>query len=176
MIFDPGADGTPRFTGIHSLLAELLRATALDPWERCPSGSSRLLPRPGDEEELCHDWEDHVQPELRRHFDKERSVVADDLEGLKEEERKTPAKWEPGRHATWSLEIPRDHSEAWLTTLNALRLSLAEEHGLTESDFSQKQDPDFTTERGIILMQVNLYAFVQECLLLVLDERGGGAA
>ena len=80
MIFDPGADGTPRFTGIHPLLAELLRATALDPWERCPSGSSRLLPRPGDEEELCHDWEDHVQPELRRHFDKERSVVADDLE------------------------------------------------------------------------------------------------
>ena len=102
--------------------------------------------------------------------------MAADLEGLKEEERKTPAKGEPGKQATWSLEIPRDHSEAWLTTLNALRLSLAEEHGLTESDLSQKQDPDFTTECGIILMQVNFYAFVQECLLLVLDERGGGDA
>ena len=172
MIFDPGTDGTPRFSGIHPLLAELLRAAALDPWERSPSGSSRLLPRPGDDEELCHDWEDHVQPELRRHFDKERSVVAADLEALKEEVPKVRAIGKSGKQPTWSLEIPRDHTEAWLTTLNALRLSLAEEHGLTESDLSKTQDPDFTTERGLALMQVNFYAFVQECLLLVIDEGG----
>lgn len=173
MIFDPAADGTPRFTGIHPLLAEFLRAAALDPWERCPSGSSRLLPRPGDEEELCQDWEDHVQPELRRHFDRERSVVAADLEALKEEGRRTPAKGKSAKQATWSLEIPRDHSEAWLTTLNALRLALAEEHGLTEADLSGNQEPDFSSERGIVLMQVNFFAFVQECLLLVIDEEGG---
>lgn len=171
MIFDPGADGTPRFTGIHPLLAELLRAAALDPWERCPSGSSRLTPPPGEDEELLHDWEDHVQPELRRHFDSERAVVAADLGGLKEE---PVAKSD--QHPTWSLEIPPSHAEAWLTTLNALRLSLAGEHGLTEADLSRNEEPDFSTERGLTLMQVNFYAFVQECLLLVLDERGGDAA
>ena len=173
MIFDPGTDGTPRFIGIHPLLAELLRAAALDPWERCPSGSARLLPPPGDEEELRHDWEDHVQPELRRHFEKERSVVATDLESLKEE---VPKKGKSGQPATWSLEIPRDHSEAWLTTLNALRLSLAGEHDLAERDLSANTEPDFTSERGLALMQVNFYAFLQECLLLVLEgpDVGGG--
>jgi hypothetical protein len=175
MIFDPGTDGTPRFTGIHPLLAELLRAAALDPWERCPSGSARLTPAPGDDEELRHDWEDHVQPELRRHFEAERAVVAADLESLKPEK---PKKGDAAstQHPTWSLEIPPAHAEAWLTTLNALRLALAEEHGLTEADLSRHEEPDFSTERGLTLMQVNFYAFVQECLLLVLDERGGGAA
>lgn len=167
MIFDPGNDGTPRFTGIHPLLAELMRAAALDPWERCPSGSSRLMPPPGDDEELRHDWEDHVQPELRRHFGKERSVVASDLEALKQE---PPSK---GNSVTWSLEIPRAHSEAWLTTLNALRLALAEEHGFTEKELSRNDAPDFSSERGLALMQVNFYAFIQECLLLAPGERGG---
>lgn len=173
MIFDPGTDGMPRFTGIHPLLAELLRAAALDPWERCPSGSARLTPPPGDDEELRHDWEDHVQPELRRHFETERSVVASDLAGLKTEEGPVAGF---AQLPTWSLEIPPGHVEAWLTTLNALRLALAEEHGLTEADLSRNEEPDFSTERGLTLMQVNFYAFVQECLLLVLDERGGGAS
>lgn len=172
MIFDPGTDGTPRFTEIHPLLAELLRAAALDPWERCPSGSGRLTPPPGDDEDLCHDWGDHVQPELRRHFESERAVVAADLAGLKPETPKAGAA-ESGRHPTWSLEIPAGHAEAWLTTLNALRLSLAGEHGLTEADLARKGEPDFSSEKGIILMQVNFYAFVQECLLIALDERGG---
>jgi hypothetical protein len=171
MIFDPGADGTPRFTGIHPLLAELLRAAALDPWERCPSGSARLTPPPGEDEELLQDWEDHVQPELRRHFETERSVMAADLEGLKAEEAVAGSE----QHPTWSLEIPPGHVEAWLTTLNALRLALAEEHGLTEADLSRNDEPDFSTERGLTLMQVNFYAFIQECLLLVLEERGEGA-
>lgn len=175
MIFDPGTDGTPRFTGIHPLLAELLRAAALDPWERCPSGSARLTPPPGDDEELRHDWEDHVQPGLRRHFETERAVVRSDLAGLKPEKPKK-GEAESGQHASWSLEIPPAHAEAWLTTLNALRLSLAEEHGLTESDLSRNEERDFSTERGLTLMQVNFYAFIQECLLLVLDERAGGDA
>lgn len=173
MIFDPDTDGTPRFTGIHPFLAELLRAAALDPWERCPAGSARLTPSPGDDEELRHDWEDHVQPELRRHFETARAVVASDLGALKEE----PAGMSgPATPPTWSLEIPRGHTEAWLATLNALRLALAGEHGLTETDLSRNEEPDFSTERGLTLMQVNFYAFVQECLLLVLEERGGDAA
>jgi hypothetical protein len=176
MIFDPGTDGTPRFTGIHPLLAELLRAAALDPWERCPARSARLTPPPGDDEELRHDWEDHVQPELRRHFETERTVVASDLAGLKAEAEAEDAAAGSEQYPTWSLEIPPAHAEAWLTTLNALRLALAEEHGLTEADLSRHEEPDFSTERGLTLMQVNFYAFVQECLLLVLDERGGGAA
>jgi hypothetical protein len=171
MIFDPGSDGTPRFTGIHPLLAELLRAAALDPWERCPSGSARLTPPPGDDEELRDDWEDHVQPELRRHFETERAVVGADLAGLKPEKPKKGAA-ESGQHPTWSLEIPPAHAEAWLTTLNALRLALVGEHGFTEQDFSSDGFPDLSDARGIALMQVNFYAFIQECLLRCMD--GGG--
>ena len=94
-------------------------------------------------------------------------MVASDLEALKQE---PPFK---GKSATWSLEIPRAHSEAWLTTLNALRLALAEEHGFTEKDLSLNDAPDFSSERGLALMQVNFYAFIQECLLLVPGEQSG---
>ena len=163
MIFELSNKGNPSFSGIHPLLAGLLQAVAVNPWERYPEGSSRLLPPPGEDEELLLDWQDLVQPELRRHFDLERSHVAEDLAAMKQGN---------GENASWSLEIPTDHCDAWLTTLNALRLALVAEQGFTEADLSRKGNPDFSTERGLALMQVNFYAFVQECLLLVIDEGG----
>jgi hypothetical protein len=167
MIFEINDHGNPLFTGIHPLLVELLRAVALDPWERCPEGSERLLPSPGEDEDLRLDWEDHVQPELRRHFDSERAVVAADLQGMKEP-------MEQGGKDEWaSLEIPLAHAEAWLTTLNALRLSLVGEHRFTEVDLTHESLPDLSDARGIALMQVNFYAFIQECLVRCLDDEGG---
>ena len=78
-----------------------------------------------------------------------------------------------GKVETWSLEIPMDHAQAWLTTLNALRLALVEEHGFTEVDLSRNEAPDFSSERGLALMQVNFYAFIQECLLQTMESAEG---
>ena len=146
------------FHGIHPALEGVLRAAALDPWDRCPEGSARLLPSPGNDEELSLDWEDHVKPELRTGFDTARSVVSDDLERLT-----------LGASGTWSLSIPSDHAESWLLTLNALRLALAEEHGLGESDLARDGWGDWTSPEGVALMQVNLFAFMQECLIRALE-------
>ena len=156
MYFELSKSGDPLFSKIHPLLAAMLQAAALDPWERYPEGSARLLPSPGEDEELCHDWQDFVQPELRRHFASERTLVAGDILGLKQGK---------GKESLWSLEIPREHCDAWLTTLNALRLALVTEHGFRESELADKENTDFSSERGMALMQVNFFAFIQECLI-----------
>jgi hypothetical protein len=148
--------GSPLFTKIHPLLAGILQAAALDPWERYPEGSARLLPSPGGDEELGHDWEDFVQPELRRNFDAERATVQADVLAMKQGR---------GEAALWSLEIPREHCDAWLTTLNALRLAIVSEYCLTEAELSEKGSADFSTERNVALVQVNFFAFIQECLI-----------
>ena len=165
MYFEISKKGNPLFSKIHPLLAGMLQTVAVDPWERFPDGSSRLLPSPGDDEELCVDWEDIVQPELRRHFDLERSVVAEDLTRLKSGKGKNPG---------WSLEIESTHGNAWLTTLNAHRLALVDEYSITEQELAEKSEPDFSNERGLALMQVNFFAFVQECLIRAQDEDDGG--
>jgi hypothetical protein len=162
MYFELSKSGNPLFTKIHPLLAGMLQAVAVNPWERYPEGSVRLLPSPGQDEELLQDWEDLVQPDLRRHFNSERSVVAEDLSQLKQGKEKNPS---------WSLEIPRDHSNAWLTTLNAHRLALVSEYHLSEADLAEKREPDFSSELGFALMQVNFFAFMQECLIQGIEER-----
>ncbi len=167
MIFERSKNGNFRFSRIHPLLGELLQAVAIDPWERYPDGSMRLLPSPGqseDLEDLRLDWQDHVQPGLRHHFDLERAVVSEDLACMIQRKGKIPS---------WTLEISPDHSDAWLTTLNALRLALAEEHRFTEKDLSGKTPSDLETERGLALMQVNFYAFIQECLLQAIEDESG---
>jgi len=156
MYFELSKQGNPFFSKIHPLLAGMLQTVAVDPWERYPEGSARLLPSPGDDDELRTDWEDFVQPELRRHFNAERSVVAEDLSRLK------PGK---GKNPGWSLEIEKAHADAWLTTLNAHRLALVSEYHLTEEELAEKKEPDFSSEHGFALMQVNFFAFMQECLI-----------
>lgn len=161
MYFELSKKGNPLFSKIHPLLAGMLQTVAVDPWERFPDGSRRLLPSPGDDEELRGDWEDIVQPELRRHFDSERSVVAEDLALLR------PGK---GKKPGWSIEIESSHGDAWLTTLNAHRLALVAEYSITEQELAEKAEPDFSSERGLALMQVNFFAFVQECLIRGVEE------
>lgn len=160
MLFNAADLASYSFTGIHPVVATFLRAVAEDPWECLPEGCTRLLPAPGEEEELCRDWQDHVQPELRRHFDTERNVVARDLDNMKPGKRK---------NSHWALSIPREHGNAWLTTLNAFRLALSTKHSLCEGDLDGMSPPDTSTERGLAILQVNLYAFVQECILGAMD-------
>jgi len=161
MIFELTDHGASRFSSIHPVLEGILRTLAIDPWERCPEGSARLLPAPGGDEELLIDWQDHVQPELRQGFDSTRAVVQGDLATMSRE-----------LDETWSLEIPADHADAWLSTLNALRLALATEHGLTESELADEGGSDFSTPRGLALMQVNFFAFIQECLIRAMEADG----
>lgn len=156
MIFEISEKGGARFSDIPPFLAEILRSVAEDPWEQYPEGSARLLPQPGTDEGLRDDWEDHVRPDLRRHFDSERDLVAENLRGMKEQKGSTPL---------LELAIPPEHADAWLTTLNALRLALVAEYGFGEQELSGKTPPDPSAARGLALLRVNFYAMIQECLV-----------
>jgi len=166
MIFDVALNGNPCFSELHPVLAGLIRALATDPWDRYPEGSKRLLPAPGTHEELCLDWEDHVQPGLRHQFDTDRAMVSADLELM------TQAEGQDGDDGPFRLEIPKGHVDAWLTTLNALRLAIASDHDLGEGELSDQGFPDLSTERGSALMQINFYALLQECLIRFLQDGG----
>jgi hypothetical protein len=158
--FEFAENGGGRFHGIHPVLEAILRAAAADPWDRCPEGSARLLPPPGEDSELIEDWEDHVRPELREGFYKARSVVEEDLGAMTQNKK-----------GDWSLTIPADHTDAWLTTLNAVRLALASEHDLKEADMAaDEEEADFSTPEGMALLQVNLFGFMQECLIRAMGE------
>lgn len=159
MNFRKNKDGGCRFREIHHVMEGILRGVAADPWERCPEGGARLLPLPGEDEDLVLDWQDHVQPELLLGFSEARDLVAGDLASMSQ-----------GGDSLWELEIPAGHTDAWLTTLNAMRLALASEHGLTEEDLSRDEEFDFSSPKGLALVQVNLFAFMQECLIRSLGE------
>lgn len=159
MIYEQDNGGRCRFHGIHPVLEGILRTVALDPWELCPEGSARLLPMPGADEDLVLDWQDHVQPELRHGFGTARETVAEDLAAMSQ-----------GEDSSRELVIPPDHADAWLITLNALRLALATCQGLTEEDLSRDEEFDFSSPKGLALVQVNLFAFMQECLIRSIGE------
>jgi len=164
MIFDVTQSGNPCFSELHPVLADLFSTLATDPWERYPEGSKRLLPAPGSSEEICLDWEDHVQPGLRHQFDSYRALVAGDLGTM------TRTDDTPEGDGVFRLEIPSGHVDAWLTTLNAMRLAIASDHDLGERELAGHGFPDLSTEKGHALMQVNFYAIIQECLLRHIDD------
>ena len=164
MNFEISKRGNLHFSKIHPFLADLIKEVAEDPWEDYPEGGSRLLPPPGTDEELLMDWADHVQPDLRRRFQEDRLLVSHDIGTMK---------LGKGKHPVWSLEIPEDHVDAWLTTLNALRLAIVTEHGFSEEQLAHKTTPDLSTLHGIALLKVNFYAFLQECLLQGMELGNG---
>lgn len=144
---------------IHPLFAELLselpRAAS-----RHESARARLYPDPfggeGAEGEIA-DWQEHVQPELERHFASSRERVAADLAA--------------GRRAgVPRLVIAQGHIQDWLNALNQARLVIVEENLFTERDLSGAEAPDLSTRRGLSLLKVHFYAHLQELLLL---EAGG---
>jgi len=109
-----------------------------------------------NETELCAEWKIYVEPELRRLFQSAREVVARDLKQLGEKEKP---------FANMSLRIPRDHSEAWLNTLNQARLTIAAKYDFSESELCDHYCSPIGSRRDLSLFQVNFYGFLQEFIL-----------
>lgn len=138
----------PLFAG---LLADLPREAA-----RHEKAGGRLFPDPtggsgGDE--MRHDWNEHVRPELEKLFASSREVVARDVARLGEDPENL------------KLVIPRDHIDAWLNALNQARLIIVEENGFTDADLDHREPPDLSTPRGLSLLKIHFYAHLQELLV-----------
>jgi hypothetical protein len=120
-----------------------------------PRVRARLLPKVYDDAEDEQQWRRFGVPQLEHLFASRAEIVAKDLQSLAQDDS-----------VAFSMRIPQEHANAWLSTLNAARLALFAAHGLDESDM--ERDPtelegDF--ERELALVRIHLMAFMQELLI-----------
>jgi len=144
-------DDALQISDLDPFLAELLRqipqSTSPD---GAPAAEARLFSRPSAEKEICAEWKNYVEPELRRLFRTATETVAADLTQLNGNEKSL-------RNRT--LRIPVEHAEAWLNTLK-----------LNDHDRSP-----IGSRRDLGLFQVNFYGFLQEFILRELGGQVGSA-
>jgi len=142
---------------IHPLFAELL-ADLPHAAARHNMAEQRIYPDPfgpEEEDEARSDWEEHVRPELIKHFAASRHAVACDLSSLGD-----------GRQGGRCV-IPAKHLDAWLNALNQARLVIVEENEFGEADLSVGEPPDLETRKGLSLLKMHFYGHLQELLVEV---------
>jgi hypothetical protein len=148
---------------LDPFLAELLRQipASASP-DGVPTAEQRLFSSPtnGKEPELCAEWEQYVEPELRRLFQNATETVAGDLEQLNGNEKSL---------ANRTLRIPAKHTDAWLNALNQARLVIAAKNNFTDGELSDHFRSPIGSRRDLSLFQINFYGFLQEFILRELD-------
>jgi len=142
---------------IPPFLYELLQAIPRRAASSDPRVNSRFFPAPAQDELLLEDWKSLVQPELQATFLSAREVVQADLRGASELEE------------GFSMEIPPNHMDAWMSALNQARLAIAEENGFGEQEMAEEVSPDASDPRSLSLFQISFYGFLQECLVKMQD-------
>jgi hypothetical protein len=146
------------FRHIHPLLAELVSnlPSLIEPESLSEATEQRFYPAPTQDEALDHvrsDWKAFVEPGLQEHFRSARDVVIADLKSLTE------------KGEEFELSIPLKHAEDWINVLNQARLALAADLNFDEKLLSSNEPPDLSSERGLAVFRINLYAFMQQCLI-----------
>jgi hypothetical protein len=152
-------NGVLEISEIDPFLAELLRQipASTNP-ESVPAAEERLYSPPAgpNEKELRAEWKIYVEPELRRLFRTATETVESDLRQLAENEKP---------FANSALQIPHEHSEAWLNALNQARLAIAAKYDFTEAELCDHYRSPIGSRRDLSLFQVNFYGFLQEFIL-----------
>lgn len=128
-------------------LPRLLELARSDPRSR-----RRLFPAAYDEETDRLDWEKHAVPELAHLFDAAADLVEKDL---------TRLRIDPWRF-TAQLRIPASNHAAWLSSLNAARLALAEIHRIDEAAMEHGRTFDLSSERDAAVVHIHLLGWIQE--------------
>jgi len=158
------ADGRVTFEGLMPLyvsvlleLPDLLRPEVPDPVR------DRLYPDPSDDEEQRKDWERLVRPELFALVASAREIVQRDLARLAPDD---PFQGIP----RWRVEIPGKHVNAWISGINAARLSLGALHSIeTEEDLRPDLEPREgraeIDERTLAILKINVLAELQYLLI-----------
>lgn len=151
-----------RFRKIHPLLAEFIRSIpdTIDPEQLSDEAQTRIFPGATDEPDLDtmrSEWKAYVEPDLQEHFRSTREVVVADLKQMTESK------------GLLELQIAPAHAEAWLNALNQARLVLAADLGFDEKILTTTEAPDITTEEGSRVFRLNLFAFMQQCLIDRMD-------
>jgi hypothetical protein len=147
----------PWFVGVLLELPELLDS------DQPEAVSRRLYPDPSNDDEQKRDWEKFVRPELFALVASAREIVMRDIGGMGPEE-------EPAGLVLWSLAIPADHIQAWISALNVARLTLSEKYGIDEDDMLDHDEPidlesEEWNEKHFALARIHLLGYLQQMLI-----------
>ncbi|MGH8045951.1 MAG: DUF2017 family protein, partial [Chthoniobacterales bacterium] len=99
------------------------------------------------------DWKAFVEPGLHEHFRSTRDAVTADIKAMTE------------KKGAFELVIPPKHFDAWLNALNQARLALAADLGFDEKLLASTDTPDLGNDPALTVFRINLYAFMQQCLI-----------
>ncbi|MGQ0612977.1 MAG: DUF2017 family protein [Planctomycetaceae bacterium] len=126
----------------------------------------RLFPDPSADAEQQEEWKRLVVPELFALIASARRIVAQDLKALEPATQDVPP--------AWRLPIPGEHLKAWISALNAGRLTLSERHGIGEREMSGDVE-DLPTERRLAMVKIHLLGWIEELLVQqAMPGEGGG--
>jgi len=169
----PLDDGSLRLENLAPwFLAVLLEVPALLKPDQGEAVDRRLFPEPTTEPGMRDEWDRLVRPELYALFASAREIVSKDLAGILPENDQLP-------FGPWQVTIPAGHVDAWLSALNAARLTLGEVHGVTEADMTEEEDDGIAadasedeesgeitwSEKRIALTKIHLLGWVQHALI-----------
>ncbi|MEO7932651.1 MAG: DUF2017 family protein [Chthoniobacterales bacterium] len=151
------------FLGIDPFLAELIRQIpqAADA-EDSALAQGRIFSSPSpDNAELAADWKELVVPELKTQFRSAVSLVEHDLaENLCESDGDDDF--------PFRLQIPLEHTDAWLSALNQARLVLTSRYEFSDEELNERFPPQLKSLRELVLYQITIYGWMQELLLTTL--------
>ena len=153
------ADGSVIVHDLAPAFVHVLRElpSLLDP-NQPDAVKARLFPLPTDDDEANEDWERLVHPDLFALLASARAIVIKDLASL------GPAD-QDAMFADWELTIPARHVEAWLSALNAGRLTLGTLHDLDEAAMNEDEPPAEWTERQTAVAKVFVLGWIQQLIL-----------
>ena len=162
------------FEEIEPFFVDLLHRipASADPGENA-AANERLFGAPveDDPDRFNDDWKEFVEPEIRDLFRSATEIVAEDLRALpkpasphgdEEEFVFDPASFNGEEQ---SLEVPRRHIDAWMTTLNRARLVIAAKNDFGEEAMDEDLQFPPLTNRDLSMFQVHFYDFLQQVLL-----------
>jgi hypothetical protein len=144
---------------LDPFLAELLRQIPESTHaEDATPARSRLFSAPADESdtEFHKEWQLYVEPGLRRLFRSATETVTADLKQICGNEK---------AFANRTLQIPKEHADAWLNALNQARLVIAAKNEFSDSELCDHYRSPIGSRRDLSLFQVNFYGFLQELIL-----------
>ena len=153
-------NGDLEFSEIDPLLAMLMITCFQQQESQWNLVAACFLATPLKEDEsFSRDWEEYVQPGLLTLLKSCHGRVLADLEQMKRLQLSQP------ENLFFTLTIRKAHREAWLRILNVARLSLAAEHQLSDEEISGELLSQLTTPRGQVMLQMQFFSMLQQCLV-----------
>ena len=165
MDFSLQKNGTIEFQNIDGFLAAFLIA----PFQTKDLGQGQITENffqklQEKNREFSADWREYLEPDLLSLFGSSHQIVLSDLDRMDQEQRLRPNDF-------FTLKIPLTHREAWLRMLSMVRLSLAAEHRLYHEKIEEARAPSIETSLGRAVIQMQLFAVVQQCLIEAEEKR-----